>query len=52
MFSELNKKKYMILNSKEILNSKQLDSFNSLIDRRKNGEPIAYITNKKESLLQ
>ena len=41
-------KKYMILNSKEILNSKQLDSFNSLIDRRKNGEPIAYITNKKE----
>jgi release factor glutamine methyltransferase len=41
-------KKYIILNSKEILNNKQLDSFNKLIDRRKNGEPIAYLTNKKE----
>jgi len=41
-------KKYIILNSKEILNSKQLVSFISLVDRRKNGEPIAYLTNKKE----
>ena len=41
-------KKYIILNSKKILNSKQLDSFNSYIDRRKNGEPIAYLINKKE----
>jgi len=41
-------KKYMILNSKEVLNSKQLDSFINYINRRKNGEPIAYLTNKKE----
>ena len=41
-------KKYIILNSKEILDNKQLDSFNDLIDRRKNGEPIAYIIKKKE----
>ena len=41
-------KKHIILNSKEILNSNQLDNFNSLIERRKNGEPIAYLINKKE----
>jgi len=41
-------KKYIILNSKKILNSKQLNSFINLIDRRKNGEPTAYLTNKKE----
>jgi|TARA_B110000027_G_C16070659_1_gene278897 release factor glutamine methyltransferase len=41
-------KKYIILNSKEILSSNQLDKFNNFIVRRKNGEPIAYLTNKKE----
>jgi len=41
-------KKYIILNSKEILNGKQLDIFNNFIDRRKKGEPIAYLINKKE----
>ena len=41
-------KKHIILNPKEILNSKQLKNFNSLIERRKKGEPIAYLTNKKE----
>jgi release factor glutamine methyltransferase len=41
-------KKYIILNSKEVLNNKQLDSFKSFIERRKNGEPIAYLINKKE----
>ena len=41
-------KKYIILNLKEILNDKQLESFNSFIERRKNGEPIAYLINKKE----
>jgi release factor glutamine methyltransferase len=41
-------KKYIILNSKKILNRKQLDNFNSFIDRRKKGEPIAYLINKKE----
>ena len=41
-------KKYILLNSKVILNSKQLDNFNSFIERRKNGEPIAYLISKKE----
>ena len=41
-------KKHIILNSKEILNSKQLESFNSFIERRKKGEPIAYLIKKKE----
>ncbi|MDA9654536.1 peptide chain release factor N(5)-glutamine methyltransferase [Candidatus Pelagibacter sp.] len=41
-------KKHIILNPKEILNSKQLEKFKSLIERRKKGEPIAYLINKKE----
>ena len=41
-------KKHIILNSKEILNSEQLDNFNGFIERRKKGEPIAYLINKKE----
>jgi len=41
-------KKHIILNSKEILNSVQLNNFNSFIERRKKGEPIAYLINKKE----
>ena len=41
-------KRHIILNSKEILNKKQLDNFISFIERRKNGEPIAYLINKKE----
>ena len=41
-------KKHIILNLKKILSRKQLDIFNSLIERRKKGEPIAYLTNKKE----
>jgi len=41
-------KKHIILNPKEILNSEQLRKFKSLIERRKKGEPIAYIINKKE----
>ena len=41
-------KKYIILNPKKTLNNKQLDIFNNLIDRRKKGEPIAYLINKKE----
>ena len=41
-------KKHIILNSKEVLNSKQLDNFKSLIERRSKGEPIAYLINKKE----
>tara|TARA_B100001175_G_C19481512_1_gene627376 strand:- start:687 stop:1529 length:843 start_codon:yes stop_codon:yes gene_type:complete len=41
-------RKYIILNSYEKLNKKNFDNFNSLIERRKKGEPIAYITNKKD----
>ena len=41
-------KKHIILNSKEILSRKQWNSFNSFIERRKKGEPIAYLINKKE----
>ena len=41
-------KRHIILNPKEILNSEQLEKFNSLIERRKKGEPIAYLINKKE----
>jgi len=41
-------KKHIILNSKEILENKQLNNFNSLIERRRKGEPIAYLINKKE----
>ena len=41
-------RKYIILNSYEKLNKKNFDNFNSLVERRKKGEPIAYITNKKD----
>ena len=41
-------KKHIILNPKENLNSDQLVKFKSLIERRKKGEPIAYLINKKE----
>ena len=41
-------KKYIILNPKQILNDGQLSDFKSLIKKRKKGEPIAYLINKKE----
>ena len=41
-------KKYIILNPKEILNTKQLKKFKDLIKRRKKGEPVAYLINNKE----
>jgi release factor glutamine methyltransferase len=41
-------KKHIILNPKEPLSSEQLGKFKSLIERRKKGEPIAYLINKKE----
>ena len=41
-------KKHIILNPKDFLNSEQLGKFKSLIERRKEGEPIAYLINKKE----
>ena len=41
-------KKYIILNSHKKIHKKNLDDFNNFIERRKKGEPIAYITNNKE----
>ena len=41
-------KKYIILNPKELLNVKQLINFKKLIERRKKGEPVAYLISKKE----
>ena len=41
-------REYVILNSKKNLDKKYIDIFNNLIDRRKKGEPIAYLIHKKE----
>ena len=41
-------KKYIILNPKELLSSEQSGRFKRLIERRKKGEPIAYLINKKD----
>ena len=41
-------KKHIVLNPKKLLSSKQSEKFKSLIARRKKGEPIAYLINKKE----
>ena len=41
-------KKHIILNLKKVLNFKKLKKFDDLIKRRAKGEPIAYLTNKKE----
>ena len=45
----LNKnKKYIILNSKEIISKKNIINFYNLVSRRRKGEPVAYLTNFKE----
>ena len=41
-------RKYIFLNSKENLKQKYSKNFNNLIVRRKRGEPVAYLINKKE----
>ena len=41
-------RKYVILNGKENLKIEYLNSFKNLIERRKKGEPVAYLINKKE----
>jgi len=41
-------REYVILNSKKKINKVSLKTFFELIERRKKGEPIAYLTNKKE----
>ena len=40
-------KKHIILNSKEHLTLEQTERFKNLIERRKKGEPVAYLINKK-----
>ena len=41
-------RKYLILNSNEELKKENIKSFDYLVKRRKKGEPIAYLVNKKE----
>ena len=41
-------RKYLILNSNEELKKENIKSFDYLIKRRKKGEPIAYLINRKE----
>ena len=41
-------KKHIILNPTEVLKRQHLNKFNKLIERRKKGEPVAYLINKKE----
>jgi release factor glutamine methyltransferase len=41
-------RQYVILNLKEKMNKDALKIFCNLIERRKKGEPVAYLTNKKE----
>mgnify|MGYP001268027314 CR=1 FL=1 len=41
-------REYILLNSRENLSKKYLFHFANLINRRKKGEPIAYLTNNKE----
>ena len=41
-------REYIILNQKENLDKKYIEVFYSLIERRKKGEPVAYLLNKKE----
>ena len=45
----LNKRReYLFLNSKENLSNNLINNFQSLLDRRKKKEPVAYILNNKE----
>ena len=41
-------RQYLILNSNEELKKENIKSFNYLVKRRKKGEPIAYLINRKE----
>ena len=48
MAKTINKdRKYILLNSNNILNKNDLNSFYELIEKRSLGNPIAYLTNKK-----
>ena len=50
LLSEVIKKnrEYLILKFNQRLNKEDVKSFNYLLKRRKKGEPIAYLINKKE----
>ena len=50
LLSEVIKKnrQYLLLNSNEELKKENIKSFDYLVKRRKKGEPIAYLINKKE----
>jgi release factor glutamine methyltransferase len=41
-------KKHIILNPKEFLKTEETEKFKNLIERRKKGEPIAYLIGKKD----
>ncbi len=41
-------REFLILNLKKNLDKKYIDLFYNLIKRRKKGEPVAYLINKKE----
>ena len=41
-------RKYLILNANEELKKENIQLFDFLVKRRKKGEPIAYLINKKE----
>ena len=41
-------RKYIILNLKQNLEEKYLNIYNNLIEKRKKGQPVAYLTEKKE----
>jgi len=48
MSKAINKeKKFLILNFDEKISRKNLESFNTLINQRANGKPVAYLINKK-----
>jgi len=42
------KREYILLNSKKNIDKKHVNIFNNLIERRKKGEPVAYLINEKE----
>ncbi len=41
-------RKYIILNSNQILSNKDVNDFHHLVDQRARGKPIAYLTGKKD----
>ncbi len=49
MSKAINKeRKFLILNSEEKISKKNLENFNTLIEQRANGKPVAYLIEKKD----